>query len=88
MAHFKIFAFQYPEFKILADLKIAAFENPELKEVSEWASYGNYRNVTQNPHFLKMCKGGPRKIFQKSPKKVPSLKRPKSTLAQMALFSY
>ena len=52
MAHFKIFAFQYPEFKILDDLKIAAFENPELKEVSEWASYGNYRNVTQNPHFL------------------------------------
>ena len=34
--------------------------------------------------FWKSAKGGPRKIFQKSPKKVPSLKRPKSTLAQMA----
>ena len=48
LAQLKILAFQYPEFKILADLKIAAFENPELKEVSEWVSYGNYRKVTQN----------------------------------------
>ena len=35
--------------------------------------------------FLKSANGGPREIFQKSPKKMPSLKRPKSTLAQMAL---
>ena len=57
-AQLRILAFQYPEFKILADLKILAFKNPELKEVSEWASYGNYRKVTQNPHFLEKCKGG------------------------------
>ena len=37
--------------------------------------------------FWKSAKGGPREIFQKSPKKMPSLKRPKSTLAQMALSS-
>ena len=37
--------------------------------------------------FCKSAKGGPREIFQKSPKKMPSLKRPKSTLAQMALSS-
>ena len=37
--------------------------------------------------FWKSANGGPRKIFQKSPKKMPSLKRPKSTLAQMALSS-
>ena len=33
-------------------------------------------------------KGGPREIFQKSPKKYPSFERPKSTLVQMALSSY
>ena len=37
--------------------------------------------------FCKSAKGGPRKIFQKSPKKKPSFERPKSTLAQMALSS-
>ena len=37
--------------------------------------------------FRKSANGGPREIFQKSPKKMPSLKRPKSTLAQMALSS-
>ena len=35
--------------------------------------------------FWKSAKGGPRKIFQKSPKKWPSLQKPNSTLAQMAL---
>ena len=38
-------------------------------KVPEWPSYGNFRNVTQNPHFLKKCKGGTKvnfsKIFQK-----------------------
>ena len=37
--------------------------------------------------FWKSAKGGPRKIFQKSPKKWPSLQKAKSTLAQMALSS-
>ena len=37
--------------------------------------------------FQKSEKGGPREIFQKYPKKEPSLKRPKSTLAQIALSS-
>ena len=88
LAQLKILAFQYPEFKILADLKILAFKNPELKEVSEWASYGNYRKVTQNQHFLeKLQKGDEEKFFQKSPKNVPWLERPKSTLAQMTLSS-
>ena len=35
--------------------------------------------------FLNSAKGGPIEIFQKSPKKQPSFKRPKSTLAQTAL---
>ena len=35
----------------------------------EWPSYGNFRNVTQDPHFLKKCKRGTKgnvsKIAQK-----------------------
>ena len=49
--------------KILA--KTAALKVPE------WLSYGNSRKATQNPHFLKNCKGGPRE----------------SSLAQVALSS-
>ena len=53
---------------------------------SEWPSYGNLSNVTQNPDFLKKCKGrGPRDIFKKSQKKYPSLQRAKNTLAKMSL---
>ena len=36
----------------------------------------------------KRAKGGPREIFQKSPKMYPSLKKPKKTLRQMTLSSY
>ena len=56
-------------------------------KVPEWPSYVNFRKVTEKPHFLKKCKLGPREIFQKSPKKMPSLERPKSTLEQVALSS-
>ena len=41
----------------------------------------------KTPIFWKSAKGRRRKIFQKLPKKKPWLQRPKSTLAQMALFS-
>ena len=34
-------------------------------KVPEWPSYGNFRNVTQNPHFLKKCKGGTKENFPK-----------------------
>ena len=38
-------------------------------KILEWASYGNFGKVTQNTHFQKKkTKGGPREIFQKSPK--------------------
>ena len=37
--------------------------------------------------FCKSAKGRPRKIFQKSPKKYPSLQRAKSTLAKISLSS-
>ena len=59
-----------------------------LQRVPEWPSYGNFREVIQNPHFLKKCKGGPREIFQKSAKKMPTFERPKSTLAQITLSFY
>ena len=54
-------------------------------KVPEWLSYGNSRKVTQKPHFPKSAKGERRKIFQKSSKNWPSLQKPNSTLAQMAL---
>ena len=60
--------------------------NKAAPKVPEWPSYGNFCKITQNPHFLKKCKRGPREI-QESPKKKPSFERPKSTLAQMALSS-
>ena len=32
-------------------------------KVQEWQSYGNFRKVTQNPHFQKKCKGGTKGNF-------------------------
>ena len=34
-------------------------------KVPEWPSYGNSRKVTENPHFLKKCKGGTKGNFSK-----------------------
>ena len=39
-------------------------------KVPEWPSYGNSRKVTQNPHFLKKCKGGTKGNFSKIAQKV------------------
>ena len=39
-------------------------------KVPEWPSYGNFGKVTQNPHFLKKCKGGTKKNFSKIAQKV------------------
>ena len=34
-------------------------------KVPEWPSYGNFRQLTQNPHFLKKSKGGTKRNFTK-----------------------
>ena len=34
-------------------------------KVPEWPSYGNFRKVTQKPHFLKKCKRGTKGNFSK-----------------------
>ena len=39
-------------------------------KVSEWPSYGNFRKVTQYPHFLKKCKGGTKGNFLKIAQRV------------------
>ena len=39
-------------------------------KVLEWPSYWNFRKVTQNPHFLKKCKGGAKENFLKIAQKV------------------
>ena len=56
-------------------------------KVPEWPSYGNFRKVTQTLIFWKSAKGGQRGIFKKSPKKLTSIKRPKSALAKMSVSS-
>ena len=38
-------------------------------KVPDWPGYGNFRKVTQNPHFLKKCKGGTKGNFSKIAKK-------------------
>ena len=34
-------------------------------KVPEYPSYGNFRKVTEKPHFLKKCKGGTKGNFSK-----------------------
>ena len=34
-----------------------------VPKLPEWLSYGNFRKVTQNRHFLKKCKGGTKGNF-------------------------
>ena len=41
------------------------FAQTAAQKVPEWPSYGNFREVTQNPHFLKKCKGGTKQNFSK-----------------------
>ena len=40
-------------------------------KIPEWPSYGNFCKVTQNPHFLKKCKGRTKGNFSKIAQKVP-----------------
>ena len=40
-------------------------------KVPEWPSYGNFGKVSQNPHFLKKCKGGTKWNFSKIGQKDP-----------------
>ena len=39
-------------------------------KVLEWPTYGIFRKVTQDPHFLKKCKGGTKGNFSKIAQKV------------------
>ena len=39
-------------------------------KVPEWPCYGNFRKVTQNPHFPKKCKEGTKRNFSKIAQKV------------------
>ena len=49
--------------------KVKTLENilaqTAASNVPEWLSYGNFREIIQNPHFLKKCKGTFSKIAQK-----------------------
>ena len=64
------------------------FSQKVAQRAPELPSYGNFRMVTKNPHFLKKFKGGTKgNFFQKSPRKQPSFEWPTSPLAKMALSS-
>ena len=39
-------------------------------KVPEWRSYGNFKKITQNPHFLKKCKRGTKGNFSKIAQKI------------------
>ena len=39
-------------------------------KLPEWPSYGNFCKVTQDPHFLKKCKGGTKGKFSQIAQKV------------------
>ena len=45
------------------------FRETSGSKSAEWPSYGNLGKVTQNPHFLKKCKGGRKRNFSKIAKK-------------------
>ena len=55
-------------------LKDQRLENVQAQTAApnmpEWPSYGNFREVIQNPHFLKKCKGGTKGNFSKIVQKV------------------
>ena len=52
-----------------------------LQIVSERPSYGNFRKLTQNPHFLKKCKGGDQgKFFKNRPRSCFRLEGPTALL--------
>ena len=46
------------------------FAQTAALKVPEWPSYRNFRKATQNPHFLKKCKGGTKENFLKIAQKV------------------
>ena len=55
------------------------FAQTAALKVYEWASYGNYRKVTQNSHFLKKCKRGDNaKFFKNRLRSWARLKGPKA----------
>ena len=50
-------------------LKVQKLEKVLAKKaalkVPKWPSYGNFRKITQNMHFLKKCQGGTKGYFSK-----------------------
>ena len=67
----------------LYKFKVQTLENilAQTAAPKEWPSYGNFREVIENPHFLKKCKGGTRgNFFKNRSKSKPRLKGRKALL--------
>ena len=41
-----------------------------VKKLPQWPSYGNFRKVTKDPHFLTKCEGGTKGKFSQIAQKV------------------
>ena len=65
------FSFKSYPIKVKGLKKILA--QKAVLEVPEWPSYGNFGKITQTRIFWKSAKGGPTKIFKKSPKTLTSI---------------
>ena len=63
-------AFYSTEYALLVQILEKILARKTAPKVPEWPSYGNLRKVTQNPHFLKKCKGGTKGNFSKIAQKV------------------
>ena len=78
-------------FKISMDLNCKDWKtfwrNQRLQKCPNGQVMATFARSPKSRIFWKSANGEPREIFQKSTKKMPSLKRPKSILAQMALSS-
>ena len=67
----------------LYKFKVQTLENilAQTAAPKEWPSYGNFREVIENPHFLKKCKGGTwGNFFKNRSKSKPRLKGRKALL--------
>ena len=58
-----------------------------VPKVPEWQSYSNFWRVTQNPHFLKKCKGETKGNFSKiAQKEALASKGQQHSVANVIIF--
>ena len=72
-------AFYSNQYALIAPRLEKILAKTAAPKVLEWPSYGNFRKVTQYPHFLKKVqRGDQRKFFKNRLKRSPHLKDPEA----------